>query len=105
VLQQFQETARYRKWELFAAAIMTNHVHLVVGVGGDSDPTKVLGDFKSYASRALNRASGNPGNGTWWTYAGSKRKLKDEAALAAAINYLKSQQGALVIWVADRIES
>ena len=52
VLAQFQETARYRGWELLAVAIMANHVHLVVGVPGDPNPTKVLGDFKAYGSRA-----------------------------------------------------
>ena len=54
VRRQFEETARYRGWQLLAGAIMANHVHLVVGVPGDPDPSALLRDFKSYASRALN---------------------------------------------------
>jgi hypothetical protein len=53
LLQQFRDTATYRGWQLLAVAILSNHVHLVVGVNGDPDPTKVLGDFKAYGSRAL----------------------------------------------------
>ena len=52
VLTQFQETADHRGWLLLAVAIMTWHFHLVVGVEGDPNPHRILGDFKSYASRA-----------------------------------------------------
>jgi len=55
LLAQFLETANYRGWELLAVAVMANHAHLVVGVPGDPDPSDVLGDFKGYGSRALNR--------------------------------------------------
>src|SRR4051794_8559842 len=48
LLAQLQETARYRGWLLLAVAIMANHFHLVVGVAGDPEPDKLLGDFKSY---------------------------------------------------------
>jgi hypothetical protein len=60
ILDQFRETAAFRGWELLAVAIMSNHIHIVVGVNGDPDPTKVLGDFKPYASRALSRRWGKP---------------------------------------------
>src|SRR5262249_12665889 len=60
MFRQFCETAAYRTWELRAVAIMRTHVHLVVGVLGDPDPHKVLGDFKSYASRALSKQWGKP---------------------------------------------
>src|SRR5262249_8467495 len=52
-VEQFRQTAAYRGWSLLAAAVMANHVHLVVGVPGDPDPAKLLHDFKSYATRAL----------------------------------------------------
>jgi hypothetical protein len=101
LLAQFQETATYRGWQLRAAAIMCSHFHLVVGVAGDPEPTKVLGDFKAYGSRALNRRWGKPRNGTWWTYDGSKRKLGGEQALSSAIEYVRNQPGALVVWIAE----
>ena len=70
VRHQFEETASYRGWQLLAGAIMANHVHLVVGVAGDPDPSALLRDFKSYSSRALNlrdRVSVKP---RWWTEQG-----------------------------------
>ena len=100
MLPQFCETATYRKWELLAIGIMPKHVHLVVGVIGDPDPHKVLGDFKSYASRVLNKKWGKPKSGTWWTEKGSTRKLPDEAAVLAAIEYVRNQENPLLIWIA-----
>src|SRR5437763_2386082 len=40
LLAQFQETARFRGWELRAVAILFNHFHIVVGVPGDPKPAK-----------------------------------------------------------------
>jgi REP element-mobilizing transposase RayT len=98
---QFQETSTYRGWLLLAVGIMSSHTHLVVGVPCDPDPSVILGDFKSYGSRALNRRWGKPASGTWWTESGSKRKLRDEAAVQAAIQYVKDQPNRLVIWVRE----
>ena len=90
-----------------AIAIMANHVHLVVGVPGDPPPEKILGDFKRYASRALNRREGKCGDGErgasaprWWTESGSKRKLPDENAVLAAVRYVVEQEYPLLIWTA-----
>jgi REP element-mobilizing transposase RayT len=82
---------------------MGNHVHLIVGVPGDPDPSDILGDFKSYGSRALNRRWPKPVSGTWWTEGGSKRKLPDERALFAAIRYVQNQPNALVIWINEAV--
>jgi REP element-mobilizing transposase RayT len=99
LLDQFLQTATYREWMLWAAAIMRNHVHLVVGVMGDPEPEAMLKDFKSYGSRVLNNRLKASENGRWWTASGSRRKLPDEPAIIAAIRYVESQQGALVIYV------
>src|SRR5262245_1761743 len=72
LVAQFQETAAYRGWQLHAVAIMSEHIHIVVAVDGDPDPTKVLADFKAYGSRVLNKRWGKPASGTSWTYNGSK---------------------------------
>lgn len=102
LLAQFQETATYRSWELLAVAIMRNHMHLVVGLPGDPSPTKILGDFKAYGSRALNKKWGKPPNGTWWTYDGSKRKLPDRRAVEHAVDYVCYRQPEpLVVWRRD----
>jgi REP element-mobilizing transposase RayT len=100
LLDHFLETAGNRGWQLLAVGIMANHVHWVVGVPGDPEPKKILGDFKSYGSRALNRRWGTPASGTWWTEKGSKRKLPDEEAVLAAVNYVMHQEYPLVIWTA-----
>ncbi len=99
VLAQFRETAGYRGRVLRAVSIMYNHCHLIVQVADDPDPARMLADFKAYGSRALNRRFGKPPSDTWWTTNGSKRKLKDEEALAAAIHYvLYKQPNPLVVW-------
>jgi hypothetical protein len=73
----------------------------LTGVPGDPDPSDVLGDFKSYGSRALNRRWGKPQGGTWWTESGSRRRLPDDAAIRQAVNYVNDQFRPLVVWVAE----
>jgi REP element-mobilizing transposase RayT len=101
LLEQFQETSRFRHWQLIAVAILVNHVHLVVGVDGDPDPESLLRDFKAYGSRRLNRIWSKPASGTWWAASGSKRRLKTEANILAAIEYVMQQEGALLVWRYD----
>jgi REP element-mobilizing transposase RayT len=98
LLQQFQETARYRGWRIIAVAVLTNHVHLIVGVPGDPDSTCLLRDFKSYGSRALSKHAGKPTNGSWWAESGSRRILKTQENLEATIRYVLNQDGPLLIW-------
>jgi REP element-mobilizing transposase RayT len=100
VLAQFQETATYRGWELLAVAIMPNHFHVVLTAAEDVHSTAILRDLKSYAARALNRVWPRPTAGTWWTESGSRRWLPNESALAVAIEYVRRQLGALLIWIA-----
>ena len=95
---QFEETARHRGYSIVVGAVMNNHVHLVVGVTGDPDPSDLLRDFKSYASRALNRRFGKPESGTWWTEQGSKRKVNDARHFEAVIVYVSGQENPLAIW-------
>ncbi len=105
--EQFLETAQYRGWKLLAFAIMRNHVHLVVGVNGDPEPEDIMRDFKSYASRRLNRTWSKPESGTWWTESASVRKLRNEKAIYAAVEYVRNQEYPLVLevdegWVLTR---
>ena len=102
LLGQFQETANHRRWLLLAVAIMANHFRIVVGVEGDPEPGRILGDFKSYGSRKLDRGWRRPVSATWWTQDGSKRKLETEANVLAAVRYVEEQEFPLVIWVAEK---
>ncbi len=102
LLDQFRETATYRGWELIAVAIMRNHVHIVVGVPGDPEPETLLGSFKSYGSRRLNREFGKRESDTWWTEGGSKRRLKTEGNILAAIAYVRDQEHPLIVSISDK---
>ncbi len=75
LLQQFFETSDIRKSFLMAVSIMSQHVHIVVGVPGDPDPERILNDFKRYASQRLNRSWTTPKSGRWWT-----RRALDDAS-------------------------
>jgi len=70
---------------------MGNHVHLVVGVPEDPQPSSILGDFKSYASRALNQHISESQARRWWTESGSKHKLPNQWAVLASIRYVVNQ--------------
>ena len=70
VVGQLHETARFRGHTLDAVAVLTTHVHLVFTAAGEPDPGRTLADWKSYASRALNKLAGGPR--TWWAEDGSK---------------------------------
>lgn len=100
-LAEARRTAAFRNWLLFAAAIMANHVHLVVGVPTDLPGERLLQEFKSYGSRVLNQRFGKPKSGTWWTKSGSTRLLPGEGALTAAIEYVRNQQRPLTVWIAE----
>jgi REP element-mobilizing transposase RayT len=97
VAEQLRETAAHRGWRLLALAVIANHMHVVVGVPGDPDPEKLLGDFEAWATRRLN--TGWSRREHWWTQSGSKRPKKTAAALGAAIQYVRDQPHALVVWL------
>jgi REP element-mobilizing transposase RayT len=103
MIQQYQETARIRGWELEATSVMHNHTHLVVGVCGDPDPQSILETFKSWATRSVKKLRPLPPNGTFWTAKGSKRKLPDGRAVGDAVIYVvRKQPRPLAVWHAPR---
>ncbi len=101
LIGQFRETAECRGWTVMAVAVMANHVHIVVGVGGDPEPDIFLRDFKSYGSRKLSRLFDEPAGGRWWTQGGSTRILPDGAAVEAAVAYVERQANPLAVWSAN----
>lgn len=101
LLDQFHETTAHRHWLLVAIGIMHTHLHLVVGVPGDPNPDKILGDGKAYGSRRLNHVGRIRDDGTWWTTGGSKRKLSNDYSVEAAVNYIRQQPNPLLIWTRE----
>lgn len=99
ISRQFHETAAYRGWQIVSFAIMRNHIHLIVSSPGDPQPDILLKDFKSYASRALNKTWGKPASGTWWTESGSKRRKATYQSLVNAVRYVAKQQNPLLVWI------
>jgi REP element-mobilizing transposase RayT len=99
LLAQFQQTAAYRGWVIDAVAVMVNHVHIVFGVPGDPKPSAMLRDWKSYASRALNRAGPKRPAGGRWADGGSTRPIKTDEHRLAAIRYVRDQESPLLIWL------
>ena len=85
LVEQFRETAEFRRRALQAVAVMHDPVHIVVGAGDELDAAKALGDFKSWGTRTPARRFVEPGSQTWWTERGAKRRLPDERAIAAAV--------------------
>ena len=53
VLEAIREASGHRGWKLLAAHVRSTHVHSVVEA--TVRPERVMSDFKSYASRRLNR--------------------------------------------------
>jgi len=91
VLDALREVCFDRGWNLWAAHVRTNHVHVVVeaGVG----PEKVMNAFKSYASRGLNRLEIDGGDRKRWARHGSTRWLWKDEDVQEAIRYAVSGQG------------
>jgi REP element-mobilizing transposase RayT len=88
VFVQMNETAAVRQWTIDAVAILPTHIHVVFRVPGDPDPSHLLRDWKSYASRALNRTHRR---NDWWAERGSMRPIKTNrrwlaASVTSAIN-------------------
>ena len=77
--------------ELLAAHVRTNHVHAVVEA--DLRPEKVMNEFKSYASRELNRLGRDGPDRKRWARHGSTRWLWRDEDLQQALQYVIEEQG------------
>jgi len=99
LFEQFQETVSRRQWMLYGAAIMPNHVHVLIETSDDTLPEKAAGDLKSFGSRRLSEVFGKPDAGTWWTSGCSIRHKKADA-IPEIIRYIKNQRNALLVWIA-----
>ena len=81
--------ARERGWHILRAAVMANHVHVVICDCPDDGPA-VRRVLKGVSQAALSRAQGQPQR--WWTQGGSDRYKHGWAAIEAAIAYVADQE-------------
>jgi len=76
---------------LIAAHLGSTHVHLVIAA--KENPARVMGDIKSYASRALNRAGYDGIRTKRWAVSGYKQYLWKPDEVQRAIDYVLNRQG------------
>jgi REP element-mobilizing transposase RayT len=91
VLQALEEVCWHRGWNLLAAHVRSNHVHVIVEA--EVPPEKVMNDFKAYASRALNQLGRDEPGRRRWARHGSTRWLWKDQDVREAIRYVVEEQG------------
>jgi REP element-mobilizing transposase RayT len=92
VLGALREVCQHRRWNLLAAHVRTNHVHVVVET--DIRPEMIMNTLKSYASRSLNLQGSDGPDRKRWARHGSTRWLWKDDDVQEAIRYAISGQGA-----------
>ena len=99
VLAALRKVCMYRGWILLATHVPTNHVHVVVEA--EIRPERVMNDFKSYTSRALNRSGRDGSARKHWARHGSTRWLWKDQEVLETIRYVVDEQGVpIAIFVA-----
>jgi len=91
VLAALRERCQQRHWNLLAAHLRMNHVHIVVE--GEARPERIMNDIKSYASRCLNQLGLDEPERKHWARHGSTRWLWKPEHVSAAIHYVVDGQG------------
>lgn len=91
VLASVVERCMDREWNLLAAHVRTNHIHLVIEA--EAPPERVMNDLKSFASRRLNDLGFDEAGRKRWARHGSTRWLWKRNAVLSAISYVIDKQG------------
>lgn len=91
VLAAIQRHCAHRGWNLLAAHVRSNHVHVVVEA--ETRPERIMNEFKSYASRELNRMGIDKDDRKRWARHGSTRWLWKDEDVRQALRYVVDEQG------------
>jgi REP element-mobilizing transposase RayT len=91
VLASIVDRCSQQDWDLLAAHVRTNHIHLVVE--GEVRPESILNNLKSYASLCLNQIELDKRARRRWARHGSTRWLWEPENVSAAIRYVVDEQG------------
>ena len=100
VVRAMVEAAGRRGWRLARAAVISNHVHVIVLSCPDDGPA-VRRILKGTCQAALSRLANV--SKRWWTAGDSDRYLHDEDSILAAMKYVEKQAGVLAYVVDDRV--
>ena len=91
-LEAIHGVCGYRNWFLIAGHVRSTHCHIVVSA--QAEPERVANDFKSYASRALNRCGlDGTRRKKRWTKGLSRYYLWNIDSVIAAARYTIFDQG------------
>jgi len=102
VLAAIQRQCAHRGWSLLAAHVRSSHVHAIVEA--ETRPERIMNDFKSYASRELNRLGGDRPDRKRWARHGSTRWLWKDEDVKHALQYVIDEQGEpMALFVADEL--
>jgi REP element-mobilizing transposase RayT len=91
VTATLHEVAAHRGWEILAAAVRSNHVHVVVVARGRK-PEPVMTDLKAWSTRRLRERGQVAAADAVWARHGSTRYLWNEQQVAAAVEYVREAQ-------------
>jgi REP element-mobilizing transposase RayT len=102
VLAAIQRHCACRGWNLLAAHVRSNHVHVIVEA--EARPEKIMNEFKAYASRALNQWKAGGSGRKRWARHGSTRWLWKDEDVRHALKYVIEEQGeAMALFVSDEV--
>jgi REP element-mobilizing transposase RayT len=90
VLAAIRKHCALRGWNLLAAYVKSNHVHAIVE--SETRPERIMNEFKSYASRELNRLARH----------GSTRWLWKDEDVRHALRYVIDEQGERMALFVDK---
>lgn len=91
VLEAVKEVCDFRGYELLAINIRTNHLHAVVSA--NTNPDKIVNEFKAYATRKLREENLVEKDKTIWARGKSRRYLWKLKHVEIAIEYVLFGQG------------
>ena len=102
VLAAIHRHCAYRGWNLLAAHVRSNHVHMIVEA--ETRPERIMNEFKAYASRELNQLKTEGSNRKRWARHGSTRWLWKDEDLRHALQYVIDEQGEpMALFVSDEL--
>jgi REP element-mobilizing transposase RayT len=102
VLEAIRRHCAHRGWNLLAAHVRSNPVHTIVEA--EARPERIMNEFKSYATRELNRLTSEGPDRKRWARHGSTRWLWKDEDVRHALQYVIDEQGEpMAVFVAEEL--